>query len=133
MEILPPIANSDHNSILITPIFNSASVETLYVTKRKQTHRNKVALVNALKLENWDFLYADERSCEEQFSIFNNKIQQLMDTHLPWTTIKRPANTKLWVTDQFLQTVSLRNEHWKKGNRLLYVYYRNKTEKCAKD
>ena len=131
VEILPPIGNSDHNTILVTPIFDPITVEPKFKLKRLQKHRNKVAFVRALNQENWTPLY-DEILCKDKFLILDFKINRLMDEFLPWVKIKISAGTKPWVTDEFLDVLELRNDHWRRGNRFMFNYYRNKAEKIRR-
>jgi exonuclease III len=131
VELLAPIANSDHNTIIVTPLFKEDNIQPTYHHKRKQMHRNKVAMVNALQLEKWDILYK-KYSCEAKFAVLNKSLNKLMDEHLPWTVVKTPAGSKPWVTDQFLETVALRNQFWKIGDMIKFKHYRNKANKLRK-
>ena len=69
VEVLPPIATSDHNVILASPIFTQSSLEPTFKVKRCQSHTNKVSFVNALCLINWNFVFL-ANTCQRNFRYF---------------------------------------------------------------
>ena len=64
----------------------------------------------------------------KKFQIFYYILASLMNEYLPWTYIKIPAGSKPWVTEYFIDTLKLRNKHWRDGNTVLYTHYKKKTE-----
>ena len=114
---------------MITPIFNIESVKPQLVMKRQQQRRGKQRLIESIQNANWNNVFLTI-SCVDKFQRFNEQLMGIINACLPWKTIKKHAGTKPWVTDQFIETIKLRNKYWRQDKYgLIFKYYRNKANK----
>ena len=72
------------------------------------------------------------KSCEEQFTMFNNTIQGLLDTFLPIKSIKICHSDKPWVTTQYIELIQQGQQALLSGNFDRYKELRNKVNRMSK-
>ena len=129
VTIEEPIGNSDHNTIVVTPIFKYETIQHQTTTKRDQRMTNRANTIQELEKVDWTALYMAE-SLNDKFQIFSRQLEEVIDVCLPWVTSTRPNQCKPWVTDDFLRVIKLRNKHWhlnRYGNT--FKYFRNKANR----
>ena len=128
----PGIGLSVHQVIVLTPsIPAKLRPKTVKISRRRQGRKERLALIRAIDKINWSPLYTT-LGCEEQLSMFNAVMQQLIDTFLPYHTVKRNTNDQPWVTDEFIELIKLRQQHFRQGTENEYKYYRNKVNRTRK-
>jgi hypothetical protein len=128
---LPGIGLSKHQCILFEPSYHCPKKETIYITKRNQSCRNKQNLLSAVSNLSWVPLFK-MTSCEEKFNFFTNVINDVIDEYLPVHTVKRNSNDYPWVTDKFRYLIKQRQHHFNNGNIKLFNIYRNKVNRERK-
>ena len=119
--VIPVVENiSDHRAVL-------ASINTVFERskpfRRKIWQYDKANILN-LRTEignfNWENLLNDTSDLDEKCSLFNDKILQILEKHIPCKTVTVKENDKPWMTRE------LRNEI-KHRNKLRKIYIRKKT------
>lgn len=129
LQVFENIGGSDHNGILVTPIFKPESIKPSFVIKRHQPNRNKHRFIESIQATNWNDILLTTTSLDK-FKRFNDRFMAIVNEHLPWKKILRPADTKPWVTEQFIEAINLRNKYWfKDRDGIMFKYYRNKVSK----
>ena len=132
-ESLPPIGNSDHNTIIMRAKHQHAmprKVGTIYSTVRSNDSNGKILLAHALNDWNWSNLYAMD-TCQEMLQYFYMVVSQLLDTFLPLRVVKRNAADKPWINEKFRLLVKHRQYAWTHNNITEYKIYRNKVQRMA--
>ena len=130
-SVQAPIANSDHNTILATPVKCLPQLQPSLIKKRLDSPENRNKLIDALKHIDWYPLLRSP-SCGVKSDIFYKSVLPLLDNYTPWSTRKRPPDTKPWISDKFLYLIKRRQKAWKAGHSMLYRHLRNKTNRLRK-
>lgn len=124
----PPIASSDHQTILLKPQPRYACHEEKnYSTFTDLRNSNITKFINKLKQTNWLHIYATE-DIDEKVEIFNKSFKDALNL-LPIKTIPQSEKDKAWITPL---TKHLIHERWKafRSNNLpLYQHYKDKVKK----
>ena len=128
----PGIGLSKHQTLIFQPVsFNPLKNKQVIVTKRDQSLKNKEALKHSLSNTNWAPVYR-ATTCQEKFEIFENIMNDAMNTYLPLHTVKRNSNDFAWVTDHFRSLIKKRQHHFNSGNLTMFRFYRNKVNRERK-
>jgi exonuclease III len=128
----PGVGLSRHHTLVFQPLNNKLKKpEKVFVTKRNESVRNKENLKKAITDINWTELYKAE-SCQEKYECFENKIQSLVDQHLPFHTVVRNSNDLPWVTDKFRRLIKKRQYHFHNNNDIMFRFFRNKVNRERK-
>ena len=131
-KILLPLGMSDHSSVFLQPLNVLPSHQpTIRITKRSCKTFNKQAVYSSLQSFNWTSIY-HLPSCEQQFSMFQSTINNIIDNHLPVRHFKLHPTDKPWFTADIKEAIANRQRAWVKGNSTLYRFYRRKVTKLCK-
>ena len=122
---------SDHGVVLCTPKAARHQNQFTTIESRTSNMGAKSAFVEALTEVNWTPLYQIQ-SCINQYHFFSSIITSLLDVHLPAKTTKIHATDKPWITQQFKDLISRRQEAKNTGNDLVFNFYRNKVNRTSK-
>ena len=123
---------SDHSSVFLQPLNVLPSHQpTIRITKRSCKTFNKQAIYSSLQSFNWTSLY-HLPSCEEQFSMFQSRTNNIIDNHLPVRHFKPHPTDKHWFTADIKEAIANRQRAWVKGNSTLYRFYIRKVTKLCK-
>ncbi len=128
----PGVGLSKHQVIICTP--NTASVEPpkqIYITKQCQGRKERAALSRAIQLVVWTPMYTMQ-TCEDHFYLFHSTLKMLLDEFLPMKTVKRNSNDHLWVNDDFLSMIAMRQYYFHTNNTAMFRIYRNKVNRERK-
>ena len=130
----PPIGLSDHSVVLLFPKLNSenGTTTTQFHHVRVQDKNSKALFVHALSKVNWAKLY-HLKTCQEQYDLFHDVLLQLMDTHMPFKTVKRQTNDKPWLTDHFRDLMKQRQVAFHKKDMEQFKSLRNKVNRERKN
>ena len=130
--ILPPVASSDHSSVLLQPTGKpTPSLPTMRFHKRDSRASNKRHLIVALENFNWTpIMWLN--SCEHQLEAFQTVIDDAIDSYLPIVSVKKHPNDKPWITPLIKDTIKKRQQAWVKNDSQKYKVYRNKVIKLCK-
>ena len=108
-QIRSHLGKSDHNAVLLTP--NKYTRQNNGVLKsritRIQGKNEKSMFVYKLRNTDWSDLYLKD-TCEEQFSVFNQTMSDLIDSCFPLKKVVYHTNDKPWVTEYFKDLVTRR-------------------------
>ena len=130
--ILPPVASSDHSSVLLQPTGKpTPSLPTMRFHKRDSRASNKRHLIVALKNFNWTPIMR-LNSCEHQLEAFQAVTDDAIDSYLSIVSVKKHPNDKPWITPLIKDTIQKRQQAWIKNNSQKYKVYRNKVIKLCK-
>jgi len=130
----PPIANSDHNTILMFPSrhwTDPRDLTTTFVLTRSKDHNSKIMLAHELEKFNWTELYRLD-SCEAKLLYFNSTIHYLLDKYLPLRLVKKHIGDKPWIDENFKALIRRRQYAWTHKNMAEYRQYRNKVQRAAR-
>ena len=128
----PGLGRYRHSIVCCKPLNNIApNKSSMTLTRRINTHSAKIRFVNDLKIVNWTVLY-NLSTVQSQWMCFYNTITSLLNTHLPFKTIKKFDTDKPWVTEDFKSMISIRQSAWKSGNTTKFNIYRNKVNRASK-
>ncbi len=117
----PGIGISKHQVIIITPnTVNLESPKQVFVTKRCQGPKERGALCRSLQAVNWDPLYTMP-TCEEQYEMFENVLNMMIEEFLPIKIVKQNTNDHPWITDDFHRLINLRQFYFHNGNKIDHV------------
>ena len=116
-EILPPLANSDHNGILL--LLQNLKTKPIPIKGAKKIWRYDYADFN-LALDmiaeiDWDsvFLNADVDEC---WSTWRSIFMHIMDSYIPSSTLK-PRKNLPWLTKSIIQLMRKRNALFRAAGR----------------
>ena len=109
------------------------------VFRKNWTQFNQETFTQDIIDVNWDQVFNDNNSDPELcFNAFNNKIQGLIDQHLPTTKLtKRQIKTKLkpWITSGILKSIAKRDFYLRKfikakkfETKIRFPHFLNRTE-----
>ena len=65
-------------------------------------------------------------SCKYQFYVFESVLNEMIGEHLPLKVVKRHSDDWPWVTDEFHNTINLRQYHFHANNTIEINKLRNK-------
>ena len=129
--VLPSIARSDHQSVVIRPTTNAnIRGHRVITTLRSNDFSRKTLMAHALADFNWQTLYS-MTSIDDMVEYFNNTIMYLLDYFLPTRTVVRHSNDKPWVTDEFRRLIRQRQYAWTHGEIPKYRQLRNKINRLS--
>ena len=129
--VSPGLGLSDHGVVLCTPKAVRHQNQFTTIESRTSNMGAKSAFVEALTEVNWTPLYQIQ-FCIDQYHFFSSIITSLLDVHLPAKTTKIHATDKPWITQQFKDLISRRQEAKNTGNDLVFNFYRNKVNRTSK-
>ena len=130
--ILPPVASSDHSSVLLQPTGKpTPSLPTMRFHKRDSRASNKRHLIVALENFNWTPIMR-LNFCEYQLEDFQTVIDDAIDSYLPIVSVNKHPNDKPWITPLIKDTIKKRQQAWVKNDSQKYKVYRNKVIKLCK-
>jgi hypothetical protein len=132
-DILPQIGKSDHQVVLCRPQPDYQLLGTTpeYRTTRVNGHNERVLFASQLQATKWEALYKMD-TCEEQFTLFSETINDLLDTYLPMKTVKVQPSDKPWVTTQYKDLIQQRQHALLSGKLEEYKYLRNRINRMSK-
>ena len=105
----------------------------LYVVKRLNNQRNRLAFSQAIQAIDWSNIY-NKPDTQSAFTCFHETICKLYDKHFPKRRIKiNYSHRKPWLTDGLRQAIKTKNKLYRKNlkvkscyNEMKYKTYRNK-------
>lgn len=125
----PPIANSDHSSILAVPtrrLLKENPVEKIVFDTRPQNISRFIGLLSTI---NWYPFYNSDLSVDEKCDIlFNAIIQFCMKESIPRYTVTFTTRDKPWITPWIKVLINKRWEAYRKGQFCLYDHYSAKVK-----
>lgn len=128
-QVTSHLGKSDHQMVVAKPCtgtdWSPPKSNKIITESRKPTYQQKCDLAEALRATDWTSLYHSE-SCEEQFSIFSNQVNHLMDTYCPTVTKVKYSNDKPWISESFKMLISQRQAARAQGEEANYRVLRNK-------
>lgn len=131
---MPPIASSDHNTIVMYPTrhrIDPRDLTTTFILARSKDHNNKIMLAHELKNFNWTTLYRLD-SCDAMLHYFNSYVHNLLDKYLPLRLVKKHMGDKPWIDENFKALIKRRQYAWTHNNMAEYRQYRNKVQRAAR-
>ena len=129
---LPGIGLSKHQTLIFTPNCTSyKKPKQICTQKRKQTITNRNNLKEAISNISWTTLFKAE-TCQDKFEIFSSTINSLIDTHLPYHSVKSNSNDQPWITETFHHLIKRRQFYFQSGNEIMFRMYRNKVNRERK-
>ena len=72
------------------------------------------------------------RCCEEQYEMFENVLNMMIEEFLPIKIVKQNTNDHPWITDDFHRLINLRQFYFHNGNKIMFNFYRNKVNRTRK-
>ena len=123
-EIVPPLGFSDHKSVLLSPLNHRRNSRSFRMV-RDACPSNRRLITEALSSVNWSPMY-HLSSCDEQFQYFSSIVDGIVDKYLPLKRIKSDSSDKTWITPEIKRLISKRQVTWRKGNKPMFRFYRNK-------
>ncbi len=130
-SIHPGLGLCHHSIVCCTPTHVTPNKSSTTISRRLSSHSAKSTFVFHLKQINWSCIY-QIASCEDQWCYFYNTINELLDTHLPNTSVVIYDTDKPWITDDFKLMISKRQDAFMRGHTLAFNYYRNKVNRSCK-
>jgi len=132
-EIKPPVANSDHNSVLFRPstIRPRTNGFNRLITRRSINTNGKTLLAHAIEKMNWSSMY-QLQSVDAMLLHFNSTIHKLLDTYLPYVTFVNYSTDKPWITQKFRQLICSRQQAFHSGDMTSFRKFRNEAQRLAK-
>ena len=132
-EIKPPVANSDHNSVLswpstIKPCTNGFNWQ---ITRRSNNTNGKTLLAHAIAKMNWSSVN-QLQSVDAMLLHFYSTIHKLLDTYLPYVTFVNYSTDKPWITQKFRQLICSRQQAFHSGDMTSFRKFRNEAQRLAK-
>ena len=126
--LLPALGNSDHQTVLVTPLESPPASGGFYkfVRSRGGGQNGRCMLFQAIKNINWSPLL-NLTSCEDMVTCFYDTVLPLLDHFLPWVERTRYSTDKPWVTPHFRQLIKWRQQALERGDHSEYKRLRNKT------
>ena len=129
--LLPPVGQSDHNSVLWSFNKNTAKYGTSKVKTRQGSNYDRRAFGKWLADINWNNLYRAE-SCEQKLDFFQTVINTGLDCFFPSKIVKLHDHDKPWVTVEFKKIIENRQRAFRQGKSLLYRRLRNLANRESK-
>ena len=130
--ILPPVASSDHSSVLFQPTGKpTPSLPTMRFHKRDSRASNKRHLIVTLEKFNWTPIMRLD-FCKHQLEACQTVVDDAIDSYLPIVSVKKHPNDKPWITPLIKNTIKKRQQAWVKNDSQKYKVYRNKVIKLCK-
>ena len=65
------------------------------------------------------------QSCDDQFTIFTDTINEIIETSLPLRPVKTDSSDKPWITSEIKTLIAKRQRAWSRGNVSTFKRYRN--------
>ena len=65
------------------------------------------------------------QSCDDQFNIFTDTINEIVETSLPLRRVKTDCSDKPWITPEIKPLIAKRQRAWSRGNVSTFKRYRN--------
>ena len=96
------------------------------VFQRDYSNFDKQALVTDIQSINWDVLLRDVYEPSSMFDGLNNKISEVIDTHIPIKQLSRQelkSRSKPWVTSGIRTSIRVENGLFKKFLKAKSTYY----------
>ena len=128
----PGVGLSAHHVMTLSPEMSAFKrpVTTL-VKRRKQGPKERAMLIRAVDKVNWTPLYLLP-SCDEKLFAFYDVINDLMNSFIPFRTLKTNSNDKPWITEDFQKLIKKRQLHFNEGNTDQFKFYRNEVNRERK-
>ena len=101
------------------------------VFQRDYSNFDKQALVTDIQSINWDVLLRDVYEPSGMFDGLNNKISEVIDTHIPIKQLSRQelkSRSKPWVTSGIRTSIRVENGLFKKFLKAKSTYYHARVE-----
>jgi len=132
-EVKPPVANSDHNSVLFQPATFRPRLNGFnrLITRRSISTNGKALLAHAIMKHNWNPMY-HLQSVDDMLSYFYSIIHSLLDTYLPYVTVVNYSTDKPWITQKFRQLIRSRQHAFHCGDMDSFRKFRNEAQRLAK-
>ena len=117
---------SDHlpNFLFVSKL--SSLPANIKVFQRDYSNFDKQALVTDIQSINWDVLLQDVYEPSSMFDGLNNKISEVIDTHIPIKQLSRQelkSRSKPWVTSGITTSIRIENGLFKKFLKTKSTYY----------
>ena len=117
---------SDHlpNFLFVSKL--SSLPANIKVFQRDYSNFDKQALVTDIQSINWDVLLRDVYEPSSMFDGLNNKISEVIDTHIPIKQLSRQelkSRSKPWVTSGIRTSIRIENGLFKKFLKTKSTYY----------
>ena len=129
---LPGVGLTKHQTLIFKPNDSSSKKpKQLTVQKRKQTIVNRNNLKDAISNLSWTSLFKAE-TCQDKFELFSDTVDSLIDTYLPYHSVKSNNNDQPWITDKFRYLIKRRQFYFHSGNDIMFKMFRNKVNRERK-
>ena len=127
--ILPPIARSDHSTVFLssTDVFKPIAVSRC-IPRRRLDSDTINRLGRALQQVRWQDMYG-MNNCQDQADFFYSTVTNVFDCICPVFIVKIKNSDKPWINDHFRHCIKLRNDAWRKQDKVLYRKLRNKVNR----
>jgi len=131
-QILPSIARSDHESVMLTPVNGGVRTTGQRITStiRSSDRNNKSQLARDLMAFDWSAI-EDMQSVDSMTSYFYDVTTTMLNHYLPLREITRYSTDKPWVTEEFRRLVRKRQYAWTHNNRTEYNRLRNAVNRLS--
>ena len=134
-SIQPAIGLSDHRVVVCEsrPCIKPHEPPVKYEWSRSMGQNERTFFAHALIAQNWTQLY-HITSCEGNVKHFYTVIDDLLNEHCPWKSVRRCKNDKPWVTDHFRDLVKRKTKVFHKfgESSVAYKSLLNKVNRLSK-
>lgn len=129
VQIGPPIAHSDHNTIILTPIhqLKSDTGITKFILDLRES--NVCCFLHDLENTSWNEVLNPDVNLDDKVSSFNNILFSLFLKHIPRHEVRINNNTKPWITPLTIHLINLRWAAFRSKNFPLYSFYSEKVKR----
>ena len=131
----PQLGSSDHNIVIASPCSGTSWKHKICsrssVTYRQMKPEQLCAFKIALEKQNWTKLY-HAITCQEQYDIFEQVLQSLIETYFPCRTKQSFSNDKPWISESFKKLIAKRQKAFLAGDTMKYKVLRNKVNHLSK-
>ena len=125
----PPLANSDHRSILFNPSSTPMQINTIFKTVHDLRESNVMKCVSAINEINWDPIFNGEQyNLDEKCEYFHSSIKNCINEHIPSHTVTYSDRDKPWITPLTKHLINLRWNAYRAKNFSVYNHLKYKVK-----
>ena len=131
-QILPSIARSDHESVMLMPVNGGKRTtgQRITSTVRSSDRNNKSQLARDLMAFDWSAI-EEMQSVDSMTSYFYDVTTTMLNHYLPFREVTRYSTDKPWVTEEFRRLIRKRQYAWTHNNRTEYNRLRNAVNRLS--
>ena len=131
--ILPNIAKSDHQAVMMLPIDGvmHSTGHRITVSVRSKDSNRKAQLARHLATFDWSAMYYLP-STELMATYFYDVTTSLLEYYLPLRSVSSFSTEKPWITDEFRRLIRQRQYAWTHNNKSEYNRLRNSVNRSSR-